>query len=86
MARRGRAWWHGTIESMAMLTDFEALSFDCYGTLIDWETGIWDALQPLIGASGRWDVDVARPWLWTPGRHPTWTDAKTQSRTRGTSE
>ena len=27
---------------------FEALSFDCYGTLIDWETGIWAALQPLL--------------------------------------
>lgn len=24
------------------------LSFDCYGTLIDWETGIWQALQPLL--------------------------------------
>ncbi len=24
------------------------LSFDCYGTLIDWEGGIWTALQPLI--------------------------------------
>ena len=30
------------------LCDFELLSFDCYGTLIDWETGIWDALQPLL--------------------------------------
>jgi 2-haloacid dehalogenase len=30
------------------LTDFKALTFDCYGTLIDWETGIWDALQPLL--------------------------------------
>ena len=29
------------------LHDFRALSFDCYGTLIDWETGIWDALSPL---------------------------------------
>ena len=27
---------------------FEALTFDCYGTLIDWETGIWDALQPVF--------------------------------------
>jgi 2-haloalkanoic acid dehalogenase type II len=27
------------------LTDFEALTFDCYGTLIDWETGIATALQ-----------------------------------------
>jgi len=34
------------------LEDFEVLSFDCYGTLIDWETGIWDALQPLYMASG----------------------------------
>lgn len=27
------------------LTDFDALSFDCYGTLIDWETGIAAVLQ-----------------------------------------
>ena len=33
---------------MPRLTDYSALTFDCYGTLIDWETGIWDALQPLI--------------------------------------
>lgn len=25
------------------LSDFDALSFDCYGTLIDWEQGIWEA-------------------------------------------
>ena len=30
------------------LHDFKALTFDCYGTLIDWEAGIWDALQPLL--------------------------------------
>ncbi len=30
------------------LTDFKVLTFDCYGTLIDWETGLADALQPLI--------------------------------------
>ena len=29
------------------LCDFPILTFDTYGTLIDWETGIWDALQPL---------------------------------------
>ncbi len=29
------------------LRDFQALSFDCYGTLIDWEIGIWNALAPL---------------------------------------
>lgn len=30
------------------LTDFKVLTFDCYGTLIDWESGIWDAMQPLL--------------------------------------
>ena len=30
------------------LTDFKALTFDCYGTLIDWETGIINALNPLV--------------------------------------
>lgn len=30
------------------LKSFKALTFDCYGTLIDWETGIWDALQLLL--------------------------------------
>ncbi len=28
------------------ITDFEAISFDCYGTLIDWETGLLAVLQP----------------------------------------
>jgi 2-haloacid dehalogenase len=27
---------------------FECLTFDCYGTLIDWETGILAALRPII--------------------------------------
>ncbi len=30
------------------LTDFRVLTFDCYGTLIDWESGIYTALQPLL--------------------------------------
>lgn len=34
------------------LSDFDVLTFDCYGTLIDWETGFWDALQPLLMANG----------------------------------
>ncbi|MDE2516884.1 MAG: haloacid dehalogenase type II [Rhodospirillales bacterium] len=29
------------------LSDFDALTFDCYGTLIDWESGITAALRPL---------------------------------------
>jgi len=39
------------------LSDFRVLSFDCYGTLIDWESGIWGALQPLIQAN---DVKISR--------------------------
>ncbi|HEX3348583.1 MAG TPA: haloacid dehalogenase type II [Acetobacteraceae bacterium] len=30
------------------LSDFKVLTFDCYGTLIDWETGILTALAPLL--------------------------------------
>jgi 2-haloacid dehalogenase len=29
------------------LRDFTTLTFDCYGTLIDWESGLWAALAPL---------------------------------------
>jgi 2-haloacid dehalogenase len=29
------------------LTDFKVLTFDCYGTLIDWETGIHTETKPL---------------------------------------
>ena len=39
------------------LTDFDALSFDCYGTLIDWETGLAAVLAPLGAASGNWTID-----------------------------
>jgi 2-haloalkanoic acid dehalogenase type II len=31
---------------------FKVLTFDCYGTLIDWESGILDALIPLAKSSG----------------------------------
>jgi len=34
------------------LSDFKVLSFDCYGTLIDWESGILVALGPLIRRAG----------------------------------
>lgn len=39
------------------LTDFRVLTFDCYGTLIDWESGLWNALQPLL-TTGR--LETAR--------------------------
>jgi putative hydrolase of the HAD superfamily len=35
------------------LTDFKVLTFDCYGTLIDWESGMVAGLQPLIAQAGR---------------------------------
>ena len=37
---------------MAQLSDFKALTFDCYGTLIDWETGICRAVGPWLERRG----------------------------------
>jgi 2-haloalkanoic acid dehalogenase type II len=34
------------------LTGVQALSFDCYGTLIDWESGIHAAMQPWANRTG----------------------------------
>jgi 2-haloacid dehalogenase len=34
------------------LAAFDVLSFDCYGTLIDWESGLLAALAPLFAAHG----------------------------------
>jgi 2-haloacid dehalogenase len=39
--------------SAASVTDFKILTFDCYGTLIDWETGMVEALKPLTGKASR---------------------------------
>ncbi|MFG0256396.1 MAG: HAD-IA family hydrolase [Phycisphaerales bacterium JB043] len=57
--------------------DFDAYTFDCYGTIIDWETGILTALRPwaatcalgiddtaLLEAFARFEPDVE-------GEHPT---------------
>ena len=42
------------------LTDFKALTFDCYGTLIDWESGMIEGLRPLtskmVPALSRLDI------------------------------
>ena len=35
---------------MLDLGRFKVLTFDCYGTLIDWETGIFSALRPILAA------------------------------------
>ncbi len=34
------------------LKDYDALTFDCYGTLIDWESGLYTALGPLLSRAG----------------------------------
>jgi len=59
------------------LHDFKALTFDCYGTLIDWESGMVAGLKPLID---RVSKDLTRDEIleahayhestqqkWTPG-------------------
>jgi 2-haloacid dehalogenase len=38
---------------------FQVLTFDCYGTLIDWETGIFGALRPILAAHGKTVFDAA---------------------------
>jgi len=41
------------------LTDFDAISFDCYGTLIDWESGILATLRPWAARHGLGATDDA---------------------------
>ncbi|KAI8941952.1 hypothetical protein NX059_000064 [Plenodomus lindquistii] len=41
---------------MSKLTDFKLLSFDVYGTLIDWERGALTALEPLLKRSNKTDI------------------------------
>jgi 2-haloacid dehalogenase len=60
------------------LTDFKALTFDCYGTLIDWESGMVAGLKPLTARVGR---DLSRDEiLEAHARHESsqqkWTPAK----------
>jgi len=38
---------------MLDLTRFKILTFDCYGTMIDWETGIFSAFRPILAAHDR---------------------------------
>ncbi len=35
------------------MKDFDLITFDCYGTLIDWETGIFDAFRNEAAKDGR---------------------------------
>ena len=54
--------WQLTAENRELssaLPNFQFLTFDCYGTLIDWETGILGALRPIVSAHGK-QIDDAR--------------------------
>jgi 2-haloacid dehalogenase len=42
---------------MLNFTQFRLVTFDCYGTLIDWETGIFSALRPILAAHGKTITD-----------------------------
>jgi 2-haloacid dehalogenase len=44
---------------MLDLSRFKILTFDCYGTMIDWETGIFSALRPILEAHNKKIADAA---------------------------
>jgi len=44
---------------MLDLSRFKVLTFDCYGTMIDWETGIFSALHPILAAHAKKITDSA---------------------------
>jgi 2-haloacid dehalogenase len=52
---------------------FDVLTFDCYGTLIDWERGILDALRKVLAAHGAEAGD--EELLEAYGRHETEVEA-----------
>jgi putative hydrolase of the HAD superfamily len=60
-----------------ILTDFKALTFDCYGTLIDWETGMIEGLKPL---TSRTNYDLSRDEiLEAHARHESFQQLQTPS-------
>jgi 2-haloalkanoic acid dehalogenase type II len=57
------------------LSDFKVLSFDCYGTLIDWESGMVEALRPL---TDKLDDDISRNTiLEAHAKQESWQQAQT---------
>jgi len=40
------------VKSSLDFSRFRVITFDCYGTLVDWETGILSALRPILSAHG----------------------------------
>lgn len=60
------------------LTDFKVLTFDCYGTLIDWESGMIAGLAPLVARVGQ---PMSRDEiLEAHARHESWQQAQTPTK------
>ena len=59
------------------LTDFNTLTFDCYGTLIDWESGMIEGLKPLTSqlSSPLSRLDVLQAHAQHESEQQTWTPA-----------
>ncbi len=60
------------------ISDFDVLTFDCYGTLIDWESGMIAALAPL---TDRVDHELSRDEILAAhGRHEARQEEQTPTR------
>ena len=60
---------------MVRLSDFDVLSFDCYGTLIDWETGLLESLEPWLQSQKK---ELSRSEILEAfARHETFQEAAT---------
>ena len=64
------------------LRDFRVLSFDCYGTLIDWESGIVEALRDLTDrVAEKTGHDIGRnEILQAHARHEAWQQQQTPAK------
>ena len=54
------------------MREFDVITFDCYGTLIDWESGILAAVQPVLmrhGVQIAPAVGVLHPHSVSPNDH-----------------
>src|SRR5690606_7602532 len=63
------------------LQDFTTLTFDCYGTLIDWESGMVEALKPLTSRVSRplSRDDILEAHARQESSQQSWTPAKRYS-------
>ena len=51
---------HTRLTHMLPFSRFKSISFDCYGTLIDWESGMLSVLRPLLDRRG---IELSDPDL-----------------------